>query len=311
MTDIAKETSGAPSVPVAAGRLERAETALQSYQRLEEEIVALPEERIGRVTADVAQAASIALGALPNLEQLRPEFSRLGDGGAAVQALDSLRDRALAAFFAHLRALPEAQDSEVVLLLERARPLRENLLRVAESLAGFGLLPESSVASIRAGHGNIDTAQDLTLLAALFEANWERVGSKVPFGAELVEQAAQLGPELLQAVGTREVGEVRKDPSFDWPALRARAFRLLVEAYEELRRATNYVRWSQGDARVYAPSLHTRFASRGSRRPNDDTPADDASELASEQSELGGSITPGDPAAPGGTGLPGDSPLGE
>ncbi len=76
-------------------------------------------------------------------------------------------------------------------------------------------------------------------------------------------------------------------------------------------RAANYVRWNHGDARIYAPSLHTRFASRGSRRSGGDAPVAEAPELASEQAELGASAAPADAPSRGGTGLPGDSPLGE
>ena len=55
-----------------------------------------------------------------------------------MSALDSLHDYALAAFFARLESVPDANQSELARLLERAKPLRENLLRVADGLAGFG-----------------------------------------------------------------------------------------------------------------------------------------------------------------------------
>lgn len=253
------------NLPVNPARIARAENAAESYKKVEEQILALSSNDTGRVTADVPTAASIALGALANLEQLRPEFARLADGGKAIQALDSLHDYALAAFFAHLEMAPDASQGELARLLEQARPLRENLLRVAEGLAGFGLLSAAAVASIREGSGNLDLAKDLTQLGALFSSNWEAVSSKVPFERALVDEASRLGTVLLRTIGAREVGEVRRDPNNGWESLRARAFRLLMNAYEELRRATQYVRWYEGDAVAYVPSLHARPTAR--RKP--------------------------------------------
>lgn len=287
--------------PVSPARIERAENAAEAYKRVEDQILALSVNEVGRVTADVAMASSIALGALENLQQLRPEFEQLSDGGVALKALDSLQDYALAAFFAHLESVPDASQSELARLLERARPLRESLLKVADGLAGFGLLSGSAVSAIREGSGHLDTAKDLALLGALFGSNWERVESKVPFERGLVDEAGRLGALLLRTIGAKEVGEVRKDPSYDWGSLRARAFRLLVNAYEELRRATSYVRWHHGDALAYAPSLHARPATR--RRGGSPAEPAAAEPLASEQAELGG----GEAAAE--AGLPGNNPF--
>lgn len=145
------------------------------------------------------KASSIALGALANLEQLRPEFRQLADGGEAERALDSLHDYALAAFFAHLESAPDVDQKELGQLLEQARPLRENLLRVAEGLAAFGLLSTAAVSAIREGSGSLDTAKDLAQLGALFSSNWDRVASKVPFERALVDEASRLGTTLLRA----------------------------------------------------------------------------------------------------------------
>jgi hypothetical protein len=293
--------AGLQNPPVSPARPERAENAAEAYKRVEDQMLALSVDDVGRVTADVGLASSIALGALPNLEKLRPEFSQLADGGAAVKALDSLNDYALAAFYAHLESAPDSSQSELAALLERARPLRENLLKVAEALAGFGLFSPVAVSAIREGSGHLDTAKDLAQLGALFDSNWERVASKVPFERALVDEASKLGTVLLRAIGAKEVGDVRKDPSYDWSSLRARAFRLMVNAYEDLRRATAYVRWHHGDALAYTPSLHTRPASR--RRDRGEAEPVEAEPLVSEQVALGGNA----PAAE--AGLPGASPF--
>jgi hypothetical protein len=279
--------------PPVSPRVVRAENAAESYKKVEEQILALPVNAVGRVTTDVALAT--------NLEQLRPEFRQLADGGAAEKALDSLHDYALAAFFAHLESAPDVNQKELGPLLEQARPMRENLLKVAEGLAGYGLLSATAVNAIREGSGTLDTAKDLAQLGALFSSNWDRVASKVPFERAQVDEASRLGTTLLRAIGSKEVGEVRKDPSQDWPLLRARAFRLLVNAYEELRRATLYVRWYQGDAVAYTPSLHARQAPR--RKEGGDVELVPAEPLLSANEAL----ATADPAAT--PGLPGTSPF--
>lgn len=116
-----------------------------------------------------------------------------------------------------------------------------------------------------------------------------------------MDEASRLGTTLLRAIGAKEVGEVRKDQSQDWSLLRARAFRLLVNAYEELRRATLYVRWYQGDAAAYTPSLHSRQAAR--RKDTGEVEMVPAEPLVSENEAL---VNAGPASA---AGLPGANPF--
>jgi hypothetical protein len=238
-------------------RGEPTEGAARAYWRVEAQILALTPSEVGRVTTDVARAATIALGALANLRKLRGDMERsLNDGGKALRALDSLEDYALAAVFAQLQSSPAGDTEPAQLLLERARPLRANLLNAARLLASFGGFPENALSAIVAGRGHLDTANDLALLGSLFESNWEHIRNKVPFDRALVEEASRLAAELLRALGARRVGEPRDGSAQDWLALRARAFRLLVTAYDELTRAATYLRWHEGDAKAFAPPLH-------------------------------------------------------
>jgi hypothetical protein len=296
---------------VTPARITRVENAGASYRAVEAEILALPEDKVGRVTTDVAQAAAVALGALPNLLKLRSDFNALADSDRFLQTLDKLQDYAMAAFYAHLRALPSGTDKEVLELLERGKPIREQLLVIAEGLVSFKLFDAALVASIRDGQGNLDTAKDLAALAALFSANWDRVANKVPFGIELVEEAGKLGANLLHAIGITDVGEVRKDTSFDWLSLRARAFRLLVTQYDEVRRAVTFIRWHHGDANAFAPSLHVGARKRRRQSSEDDEsvvdgpatddttlPGSDAPSLAANaETKAGGGVAAGMPGA--------------
>jgi hypothetical protein len=206
----AAKTTPEPTLPVITPRrIGRAESAAESYQKLEGRLLALPRDQVGRVTTDVAQAASIALGALPNLRKLRADFEALGHFDSFVQKLDHLEDCALAAFYADIRALPDANEKETQQLLERGKPIRAKLLTIAEGLADFDVLDPTLVRNIRQGQGNLDTAQDLVALATLFNANWPLVGNKVPFELALVREAGHVGSNLLHAIGIDGVGVVK------------------------------------------------------------------------------------------------------
>jgi hypothetical protein len=228
-----------------------------------------------------------------------------------------LQDYALAAFYAHLRSVPDTAEKEIPVLMERGRPIRENLLVMAEALVAFKIFNGDLVASIREGQGNIDTAKDLVALATLFNANWDKVENKVPFGLELVRDAANIGANLLHAIGVKEVGEVRNDTSYDWPSLRARSFRLLMNAYEEARRATAFLRWHHGDAHAFAPSLHVFSRKQTLPRKGDEQEQPQGALLGNQAGLLQGQSTQtyssqgqsntGQPAAE--PGMPGSSPF--
>ncbi len=238
---------------VRLARMDVAQGAAESFDRLQERLLAMPEEAVGRVTADVAHAAAVAMGALPRLKRLRAEFARLPDEGAASAALELLPDIARAAFYAHVQSVADSSRVEVLAQPERGKHLREQLLAAADMLVVFGVFDAAAVASIRDGSGDVDAATDLVALGALFSRNWEHVDNRLPFSEALVDEATLLGTRLLHALATAADAEPR-----DWSALRARAFRLLVNTYDELRRAVSYLRWHHGDTDSITPSLHAR-----------------------------------------------------
>lgn len=292
-----------PSVPsVTPARIDRTANAAEAYSRVEAEILALPAEQIGRVTTDPSQASSIALGALPNLVKLRKDFQAFADADFFIKKLDTLQDYALAAFYAHIRSLPGASEKEVAALLERGKPIRESLLDVAETLVRFGIFDPTLVGNIRAGLGHLDTANDLVALAALFNVNWSQVQDKVPFDLDLVEEAREVGGDLLHAVGVTDVGPVRDDASYDWLSLRARAFRLLVNEYDQLRRAVAFLRWDHGDANAFAPALHvgTHKSRRKKNGSMSDEGEEDLPESEAPRLATGADVPPG---------MPGESPF--
>jgi hypothetical protein len=248
----AKANAAKPGVPVEAAK---------AFSEIEPILAALSPEDLAPINTDIPRAVAIAVGAVPHIAKLRAGAAKLPDFD--VTHVDRLGTYALAAWYAHLLALPEVVASELSSLLEEARPLREDMLLTAELLAHKGYFDKEAVKTIRAGQGNLDTANDLVALAALFTAGWARVENKSPVQWEQVEQAAQLGPRILVALGARDQPAVKAPNPGDPSERRVRAFTVFVRAYDQCRRAVGYLRWNHGDADEIAPSL---FANRGPRK---------------------------------------------
>ncbi|APR86081.1 Hypothetical protein A7982_11430 [Minicystis rosea] len=230
------------------------------------EAAALDPTQLTAINVDIPQAVALVLGVIPHLAELRPAIVK-SLVEHPIASFDKLGTYALAAYHAHILALPPEGSAQTVgLLLEEATPLRENLLSDAEALARRGLLDTEAVKAIRAGQGNIDKANDLVALSALFSTKWSAVQHKTAAAFEEVQRAGELGPLLLAALGAREHGiALTPDEAAD---LRRRTYTLFFRAYDETRRALAYLRWHEGDADVLAPSL---FKGRRSRTTADST----------------------------------------
>jgi hypothetical protein len=280
---MATEDEGRGTVAAISGAPERAQAALE---KLRPKLAALRPEEVLPVNIDIPTAASIALGAHERLLGLRPtlvEQLRKHE----VELLDELPTYALAAWYAHLISLPSAGDGDrAQRLTEEAAPLRESLLVAAEALAHRGMLDPGRVAEIRAGQGNIDRANDLVGLADLFLQAWPQIAQRTAIDRAEVERAAALGPELLAALGSRGLAD-RQRSNPEARDLRARAFTLLVNAYEECMRAVTYLRWYEKDAEAFTPSLRPR-----SRTPRATVPPETNDESATTNPRTG---TPGGP----------------
>lgn len=266
----------APSKPKAKPKPEPApkkpaspQTAAESFAAIEPELASVDPARYAVINVDIPQSVSIVLGALPGVMALREAIMKELPLFPIV-LLDMLRQYALGAWYAHLLALPPSgPDNPVKPLLDEADPLRANLLGDAEALARRGLLPEETVKEIRAGHGNVDTANDLVALSALFTRYWEAIKNRTAATEEEVRRAGELGPLLLAALGVRDHGVVIAPA--DAAERRVRAFTLFVHAYDEVRRAVYYLRWHDDDADTLAPSLYKGRGGRGAARTPEDT----------------------------------------
>jgi hypothetical protein len=290
-----------------SARGSQVEESLAAARDVAPEMAALKDEEVLRVTANVKWAAAIVLGALPNIEKLKAVIVREMRAPPVAQ-MERLRTYALAAVYADARhedalGLP----NEVVAIMEEAEPAREALFVAAKALAHRGHLARERVDAIVAGKGNLDTAHDLIALGSLFREAWPAIARKTAVDEAEVKRASELGTQLLAALGGRDVDAFSTEPL---ASERARAFTLLVRAYDAVRRAVTLVRWNERDADVLAPSLFRRpkrARAKGEEEADDDDTDVDPSPVDPspvDPSPVDPSPAPAPPASP--TGAPGE-----
>jgi hypothetical protein len=177
-----------------------------------------------------------------------------------VGELSSLVRLVLATIFADTQVDRSAPPSQLQNLLARCAALRALLLKTAESLAEAGLLARSAVETIRAGHGKLDSARDCIALAALYAKNASSLRGKHPLTAAQINEAAEVGTELLKLLKT---GRSRRTPTTGVPAvdMRDRLWTLVLRRNDALWRAGAYL-FGRDQVDTKVPTLQ---ASRGGR----------------------------------------------
>ncbi|HEU4411530.1 MAG TPA: hypothetical protein VFS43_40165 [Polyangiaceae bacterium] len=244
--------------------------AAGAYERVRPDLDAMPAEAVGRITANVTTAAATVFGALPVIEAMGEDIKGLPHIDHPL--LGKLRDYALALYYVGVIVMHAGGGKAAInALMGEAMPLRARLLTSAETLAAYDLVDAQRVASIRAGAGQLDTANDLTALSQLFRSGGDALFSNVPVTRAEIDRAAELGLQLLAALGRRMVGTDGEGLPSRYEDDRARAFRLVVRSYDEGRRAVTFLRWREGDADLLVPSL---FAAKRRRSPPKDEPGE-------------------------------------
>jgi len=259
--------------------------ALSAFEVVREEILAVPSKSLVRRNLNIPRAARRGLMVAQRIAPLCAELSAMIHLDHS--KVEKLPTYALALLFAHeqVEAAEQAKAS-LVDLLEKAVPLRADLMKTGDMLAHFGIVSSERMAQIRAGQGHADTADDLLALGLLLGGIWSAIKDKVVVTREQIDLAIPLSAQLHQAIGVRESDE--QNPLAEPGGarhVRAQALELFVGAYEECRRGVTHLRWHQGDAGQIVPSL---FQGRPAGRKNK-AREDAAKDLldASSMDELG------------------------
>ena len=256
-----------PSVSVAAAP-QRDSLFYGLPKTLRAKLAAIAPEQLRTVNAELVEHAAIILATLPTLRTLRPQFERMLPEFdlAAFDALEDLchaGEAVQVAWQAYGR-----EEDEVPALIAEAEPMRAELLSECAPLARRGAISRDQFEALSLGNGHRDTALFLLTAVKMVERAWEQIGGRTGITPELLERAEAQGTKILAALVKRE----ERDVTLAQRALeRQQMFTLLVASYAEARRAVEYVRFHEGDADTFAPSL---YAKRGMTRHK--TKADDS-----------------------------------
>ncbi len=223
---------------------------------------AIADDDVLVVNLDVPKLYTRVRGVLPKLFELRADLERLPDFDAQRIGQLDVFSRALA--HAHALCLASHEPaSELPALLATAGQWRQLLRMDARALIQRGLLPRGCLDKLRGRKGYKNVAFDLAALAALLQQHWPAIRGKTAVTLAELEQASTMAEQLLTAVGLREHGSANQSQNTE---LRRRAFTLVVTVYDQLRRNVTYLRWNEGDADAWLPSLYGRRAKKTSAR---------------------------------------------
>lgn len=267
-----------------------------ALERVRGVAMALGVAELARFNLDVNHAETKLAPRLEDLRGLRaailrelPHFD--------VRNLDELEHllRAVAYAYACWVGMSTSPEDAAALRAE-ALAVRSELLTDARALVSHNLLEPGLLEGVKGGAGgDRDLAGDLRVLHAALHANLSRIAGKTAVTEERVEHAFELSTRLLLLAGEREREVTERSVQTQALAeLRDRVFTLFQRAYDQVRRAVTYLRWEQGDAEHFAPSLYARNPGRARRN---EEPAAPTAPTAPAAPPAGGLLSLSNPAS--------------
>lgn len=240
-----------------------------AFAALLPEITAVGDDEILPLNIDVVNAVTLVLGVLPELralrEEIKAELTRFD-----IARFDKLEQYALALDHAdalYRRTLPDK--ATIAELGAELAATRDRLYTDAMWLASYDLVDPAQLKDCKKANGYRAAATDVRNLVAVLKERWPKIEGKLPVTLTALNQAANRAVELLAAVGVREQGPVTTGET---ARLRQKIFTLFVAAYDDARRAVNYLRADKEEADSIVPSLWTQ---RGAGRPRTNPPEPD------------------------------------
>lgn len=310
---------GLNSTPATAEIAENPPEGVEAYERRLPEIQAVADEDLVTINVDVGQAVTTVLGCLPEILAYRDPIATLTHTNQ--KAIDGLRDYAMATSCANaIYNSAVAPQDDIPGMTQEATHLRDVLKADVTALTTRELIDPARTANLKGGPGYKSVAFELMDYAALLRDTWEAIQGKTALQKSEIDHAWKLAERMIVAIGHRE-----QSPTIVVEAtrIRAQAFTLFFNAYAEVRRAIQYLRFHEGDAETIAPSL---YAGRGGQKTanakNDPvlgagTPASVATPAAANPAAVNPSAAnpakpagaPVAPVAPVLPGMPGGSPF--
>jgi hypothetical protein len=236
------------------GNGENGSRAHAAFEALAPELAAIPAETLIKVNLYVPKVVGTVMAKLRSIRTLRPKIEEYLPKFNLAR-FDRLETIVLALFYAHGAHLVASRPTPPLpALTERGTKLRRILLADASTQAERELFSEEVLADIRKGTGYQDLGEDLIALVSLYRSRWAEV--KPTSGVSLAEldEAESLAAPLLVAAEERGMIPENRAKAIEQ---RRRAFTLLIDAYDDVRRAALYLCRTVKEANEIAPSLYS------------------------------------------------------
>lgn len=245
-------------------------------ERLAPAMAALAEDEVLRMNLDPTLAVTAILGRWPHLTGLLPAIDALAPNESA--RIRTLRECALALYHWQSCVLSATDGDDVVgSLVETGIAMRERALADLTALSHRGLVDAAALANYRGTSSFRKVALDLAGLSALIHARWEVIAGRTLLTLEEADALGRHGHALLEALGGRDrtVG-----PTASTLRQRDRAFTLFRKAYDETRRAVEYLRYHEDDADDFVPQIYVGTRAGGNKPTGAGAPATTANAAA-------------------------------
>lgn len=228
---------------------------------LEPELRQMQPRDLLAVNLDVPAVVLVVLGALPWIDAHRAEMVGYFGQEMVGRSVDRLELVARAAAQAHVRSLRTRPSLAAARLSAAVVKKRAQLVTDVEALIHRGLLGREILEGLRGIRARRDQCFDLVQLASVLREEWARIAHATPLTPADIDAAEALANDLAVAIATR--GQGAQAEAAD---LRDRAFTLLVNTYDDVRRMASFLRWKHGDLEELVPSLYSgRRAGKRSR----------------------------------------------
>jgi hypothetical protein len=224
-----------------------------AYEAALADIEAVDETGTSKVNMDIMTVVPLVLGKLPKLRELRPmileEMPKLDLG-----KFDKLELYTLALFRAHTAlAFAAKGDHGMPEHAERLAKVRELWLTELTVLRARGVVAGEPT-GLMGPNGYVNVAFDVTACAQFLRANWAAIEGKTLITLAEIEEAEKIADYVAAMAKLRlEAGDAKQRAQ----VLRNKAFTLFLESYEVARRAAMAIRWDEGDAESFAPSIYS------------------------------------------------------
>lgn len=248
-----------------------ASAARAAFDNLQARLDALPTDQLQAVRVDLQAVAAVAhsIALRDAAPERRALFEQLSSAGLfELQWLDSLAELSLATWHSRQQQLssgvPSSGATIPVNVIEEASALRSRMLRVLEYYFGDDPSIGPKLSVVRAGSGYQDLANDLQVVADMYEdAPLNATLSRDPmyYRAEDPARARELASAILTALGLGSEGNAKRLAESS-----QRAWTLLSRAYDKLRLAGQYIFADREDVEASYPSLVSFVRTPATRR---------------------------------------------